>query len=99
MFGSEASIGIWTFREGSFLEEKFKENRLNFKKEMIRIMNRHKKLKQEKDFHIAAFLDAALDNIEDEDEVIHQAITFIIGGFHTSGNYMTWYFVPTFRYV
>lgn len=33
-----------------------------------------------------------IDNIYDEDEVIHQAITFMIGGFHTSGNYMTWFF-------
>lgn len=88
----DASIGIWTFGEGSFREEKFKENLLNFKEEMRRIVIRHKKLKEDGDFDIAPFLDTALDNIEDEDEVIHQAITFMIGGFHTSGNYMTWFF-------
>ena len=34
-----------------------------------------------------------MDNIEDdEDELLHQAITFMIGGFHTTGTYMTWFF-------
>ena len=42
------------------------------------------------DYELAPFLDCLLDNIEDEEMVYAEAITFIIGGFHTTGNLLTW---------
>lgn len=55
-------------------------------------MKAHIDRKKSGDYDLAPFLDTVLDNIDDEDDIIHQAITFLIGGFHTSGTYMTWFF-------
>ena len=84
--------GLWTFGSGDEREVKFEQNLRIFKKEMKKIVIEHRNRKGEGDYSLAPFLDALLDNLDDEDEIIHQAITFMIGGFHTTGTYMTWFF-------
>lgn len=39
----------------------------------------------------APFLDCILDTIEDEEEEDAEVSGFMIGGFHTTGNFLTWY--------
>ena len=84
--------GLWTFGSGDEREEKFEQNLRIFKNEMKKIVIEHRIRKGDGDFSLAPFLDMLLDNLDDEDEIIHQAITFMIGGFHTTGSYMTWFF-------
>ena len=84
--------GLWTFGSGDEREEKFEQNLRIFKNEMKKIVIEHRIRKGDGDYSLAPFLDALLDNLDDEDEIIHQAITFMIGGFHTTGSYMTWFF-------
>jgi len=85
--------GSWSFGSGDEREELFHENLRIFKKEISRIVSEHRENRNAGDYNLAPFLDAIMDNIEDdEDELLHQAITFMIGGFHTTGTYMTWFF-------
>ena len=63
-----------------------------FNTEIKRIVEVHMEHTKPGDYEPVPFLDALIDNIEDEDEIVHQAITFMIGGFHTSGTMMTWFF-------
>ena len=84
--------GLWTFGSGDEREVMFEQNLRIFKAEMKKIVTEHRIRKEDGDYSLAPFLDTLLDNIDDEDEVVHQAITFMIGGFHTTGTYMTWLF-------
>ena len=83
--------GLWSFGSGDEREIKFEENLRVFKSEMKNIVKEHRARKEDGDYNLAPFLDAIIDNLDDEDEIIHQAITFMIGGFHTTGTYMTWF--------
>ena len=56
-----------------------------FKDEIKTIVDAHKERRAVGDYTPAPFLDTVLDEIDDEDELISQAITFMIGGFHTTG--------------
>jgi cytochrome P450 family 20 subfamily A len=85
-------ILCWSFGKGDARETEFKKNVQNFKNEIKRIVEAHIEKKNAGDYDTAPFLDALIDNIDDKDEIIHQAITFMIGGFHTSGTMMTWFF-------
>ncbi len=42
------------------------------------------------DYELAPFLDSLLDNASDEEELVADAISFVVGGFHTTGNFLTW---------
>ena len=84
--------GLWTFGSGDKREGKFEQNLRIFKAEMKKIVTEHKIRREDGDYSLAPFLDTLLDNLDDEDEIVHQAITFMIGGFHTTGTYMTWFF-------
>ena len=84
--------GLWTFGSGDEREGKFEQNLRIFKAEMKKIVTEHKIRREDGDYSLAPFLDTLLDNLDDEDEIVHQAITFMIGGFHTTGTYMTWLF-------
>ena len=84
--------GLWTFGSGDEREGKFEQNLRIFKAEMRKIVTEHKIRRDDGDYSLAPFLDTLLDNLDDEDEIVHQAITFMIGGFHTTGTYMTWFF-------
>jgi len=84
--------GLWSFGSEDERENVFNKNLAEFKEEMKTIVVEHKKRKHNGDYDRAPFLDTALDNIDDEDEIIHQAITFMIGGFHTTGTFMTCFF-------
>ena len=42
------------------------------------------------DFERSPFLDALIDNASDEEEMASDAIGFVVGGFHTTGNFITW---------
>lgn len=48
------------------------------------VTNRRKLL--QKDTEDRLFVDALLDSTEDEKVILHDAFTFIVGGFHTTGN-------------
>ena len=82
--------GLWNFGSGDEREVQFEQNLGIFKSEMKKIVTEHRNRKEEGDYSLAPFLDALLDNLDDEDEIIHQAITFMIGGFHATGIYLTW---------
>ncbi len=43
------------------------------------------------DYSKAPFLDLLLDNASDEEEIVADAVTFVVGGFHTTGNFLTWF--------
>jgi len=88
----DALLGVWSFGKGDEREEEFHRNVKSFKKEIRRIVEAYIDVRNIGDYDPAPFLDALIDNIDDQDEIIHQAITFMIGGFHTSGTMMTWFF-------
>jgi len=88
----DALLGIWSFGQGDSREKEFEKNLESFKQNIKIIVKAHIDRKNSGDYDLAPFLDTVLDNIDDEDDIIHQAITFLIGGFHTSGTYMTWFF-------
>ena len=88
----DALLGLWSFGNGDTREKEFEKNLGSFKLQIKKIVQAHIDKKNAGDYDLAPFLDAVLDNIDDEDDIIHQAITFMIGGFHTSGTYMTWFF-------
>ena len=88
----DALLGIWSFGKGDSREQEFEKNLENFKLNIKEIVKAHTDKKNSGDYDLAPFLDVVLENIDDEDDMIHQAITFLIGGFHTSGTYMTWFF-------
>ena len=88
----DALLGVWSFGQGDAREEEFHKNVQDFKNEIKRIVEAHIRVRDAGDYDPAPFLDALIDNIDDEDEIVHQAITFMIGGFHTSGTMMTWFF-------
>merc|ERR1711953_1631707 len=84
--------GLWAFGCEDEREENFQKKLSEFKAEMRTIVEEHKRRKYNGDYDRAPFLDIALENCDDEDEIVHQAITFMTGGFHTTGTYMTWFF-------
>ena len=84
--------GLWEFGSDDKREEVFHRNLGEFKAEMRTIVGEHKRRKENGDYDKAPFLDTTLENIEDEDEIVHQAVTFMTGGFHTTGTFMTWFF-------
>ena len=88
----DALLGVWSFGQGDAREEDFNKNVQNFKNEIKRIVEAHIEVRNVGDYEPAPFLDALINNIDDQDEIVHHAITFMIGGFHTSGTMMTWFF-------
>jgi len=85
--------GMWSFGSGDDRETLFNENLEKFKQGISKIVSEHRENRNAGDYHLAPFLDTLIDNIEDDDdEILHQAITFLTGGFHTTGTYMTWFF-------
>lgn len=48
--------------------------------------------RHEGDFEVAPLLDSLIDHEEDEDQLVGDVIAFFIGGFHTTGNLLTWLF-------
>eukprot|EP00091_Calanus_sinicus_P016893 TRINITY_DN3652_c0_g1_i2.p1 TRINITY_DN3652_c0_g1~~TRINITY_DN3652_c0_g1_i2.p1 ORF type:complete len:447 (+),score=111.64 TRINITY_DN3652_c0_g1_i2:82-1422(+) len=88
----DALLGLWSFGQGEAREKDFEKNLENFKLEIKRIVQARIAKKNAGDYDLAPFLDVVLDNIDDEEDIIYQAITFMVAGFHTSGTYMTWLF-------
>ncbi len=48
--------------------------------------------REENDFEVAPLLNALLDSAKDEEELLGDVIAFMVGGFHTTGNLLTWFF-------
>jgi len=42
------------------------------------------------DYNQAPLLNAILDNSRDDEEVLADVVSFVVGGFHTTGNFMAW---------
>ncbi len=71
----------------------FQQNLQQFKNTCQRIVDEHKKARESGDYEKAPFLDTLLDHYGHDDEfVVAQTITFVVGGFHTTGNFLTWLF-------
>lgn len=71
----------------------FQQNLKQFKNICKHIVDEHKKARDSGDYEKAPFLDTLLDHYGHDDEfVVSQTITFVVGGFHTTGNFLTWLF-------
>merc|ERR1712126_626927 len=86
----EACLGLWSFGQGDEREKQFEVNMKDFKETVRQVIEYHRERKNVGEYDVAPFLDSALDNIDDEDELVHQVITFMVGGFHTTGMFLTW---------
>ena len=42
------------------------------------------------DYEEAPLLNAILDETNDEEELVGDVIAFVVGGFHTTGNFLAW---------
>lgn len=73
-------------------EEKFNNSLEEFKEIIRKVVLDHKAKKESGDYARAPFLDSLLEYTNDMDELISQSITFFLGGFHTTGNALTWVF-------
>jgi len=86
----DAALGLWSFGQKDEREKKFERNLKDFKEIVGEIIEFHRKRRNEGEYTKALFLDIALDNVDDKDELTHQAITYMVGGFHTTGTYLSW---------
>ena len=71
----DALLGVWSFGQGDAREEVFHKNVHNFKNEIKRIVEAYIEVRNVGDYEPAPFLDALIDNIDDQDEIVHHAIT------------------------
>lgn len=71
-------------------EKKFNAELDEFKEIIRKVVCDHKEKRESGDYTKAPFLDTLLDYTDDMDEIISQSITFMVGGFHTTGNSITW---------
>ncbi len=71
-------------------EKKLQANLKKFHDVCRDIIRVQKKARESGDYEEAPFLNALIDNATDEDEEFSDCATFIFGGFHTSGNVLTW---------
>jgi cytochrome P450 family 20 subfamily A len=83
-------LGKWTLGQGDSREKDFYTNVTNFKNVVWQIVEAHRERKISGEFETAPFLDILLDHVDDDDDVLAQAITFLVGGFHTTGINLTW---------
>ncbi|XP_056007018.1 cytochrome P450 20A1-like [Ostrea edulis] len=81
--------------EGSPRWEAFEESKKKLAELVKKTVVNRKKLKKDTDEYL--FIDALLDFSTDEELIFSESTTFIIGGFHTTGNLLTWaiYFLAT----
>nr|AKH03540.1 cytochrome P450 20A1 [Paracyclopina nana] len=63
-----------------------------FKSLVRQIILSHKTARDNGDYEVAPLLDSLLDHTEDEDQLLGDVIAFFVGGFHTTGNLLTWLF-------
>jgi len=97
----DALLGSWAFGQGDEREKIFEKNLADFKETIRKVVHFHKQRKDSGEYDLAPFLDIVLDNVDDEEEIVSQAITFMIGGFHTTGMYLSWllYYITLYPYV
>lgn len=88
----DAILGKWTMGQGDSREHQMGKNLKNFKTIVGDMVRAHRARKDSGEYDAAPFLDNLLDHVDDEEDVISQAITFLVGGFHTTGMFLTFLF-------
>ena len=85
--------------EGDGRMERFNKNR-DYMRDVVKDIIRKRRGQKNKEDHI--LLDSLMDaDFVDDDELVDQSLTFLIGGFHTTGNTLAWclYFLATHEEV
>lgn len=82
--------------EGSPRIKAFENAYKRFHALVKKMVTNHRKLSK-KSTEERLFIDALLDSTEDEQVILSDACTYIVAGFHTTGNLLTWavYFLAT----
>ncbi|XP_061193946.1 cytochrome P450 20A1-like [Saccostrea echinata] len=82
--------------EGSSRIKAFEEAKNRMLELFKKIIKNPKKLKDADEY---LFIDALLDSTTDKDQIFSDVITYVIGGYHTTGNLLTWavYFLATYQ--
>jgi len=88
----DAILGKWTMGEDKERDKELHNHVKEFKNIVWTLVVAHRERKASGEFDQAPFLDALLDNVDDDDDILAQAITFMVGGFHTTGINLTWMF-------
>ncbi|XP_078321122.1 cytochrome P450 20A1-like [Crassostrea virginica] len=85
--------------EGSPRIKAFEEARKKLNSLVNKVLSSRKKLRKNTDDNL--LVDVLIDNVEDKDQIFCDSLTFIVGGFHTTGNLLTWalYFLATHQDV
>merc|ERR1712002_677631 len=78
--------------QGDERQELFEKNIVNFKEIVRDIINSHRERKYSGEYDVAPFLDILVDLLDDEEDMLAQAVTFLVGGFHTTGMFLTFLF-------
>ena len=63
-----------------------------FKNELRELIKHHKNAKNNGKSYNAPLLDTILENYDDEEMILGDVATLFIGGFHTTGNLLSWLF-------
>ena len=71
-------------------EERLQANLKKFHEVCHDIIGVQKKARESGDYESAPFLNAVIDNSTDEQEEFSDSVAFMFGGFHSSGNLLTW---------
>ncbi len=96
-----SNLKVWHEMEaklvGEFTEDQ-SEREKSFQAKMTRfqsvcrdLISAHKTAREGGDYEQAPFLNALIDSAEDEEEEFADCVAFVVGGFHTTGNVLTWY--------
>lgn len=88
----DAILGTWTMGQGEERQELLEKNIKNFKDIVTELVNSHKDRKYSGEYDVAPFLDILVDLLDDEEDMVAQAVTFLVGGFHTTGMFLTFLF-------
>lgn len=64
----------------------------NYYDSKLSISRSHPHSREAGDYHRAPVLDTLIDHVTDDDELIGDATAICVGGFHTTGNFLTWGF-------
>ena len=85
----DALLASWYFGQGDS-SDIFRRRNQNFKQTIKKIAEANIEVKMADE--LIRLLDEMMDNIDDEDKIIHQAITSMVPGIHESAILMTWFF-------
>jgi len=88
----DAILGTWNMGQGDQRQELMEKNIENFKDIVTEIVESHRVRKYNGEYDVAPFLDILVDLLDDKEDMVSQAVTFLVGGFHTTGMYLTFFF-------